>query len=109
MTRMPLGGIRTPSVPAAATQPAAILWLYLCRSISGMATCATLAAVATLEPDTAAKHELAHTVEIGSPPGIEPNNVRSVEHTSKIQSQMRHSYAVFCLTHTNARYKKNND
>src|SRR3546814_6470028 len=77
MTRMPLGGIRTPSVPAAATQPAAILWLYLCRSISGMATCATVAAVATLEPDTAAKHALANTVEVGSPPGIEPNHVRA--------------------------------
>src|SRR3546814_10713996 len=32
---------------------------------------------------------------------VKPPNTRSEEHTSELQSLMRSSYAVFCLTHKN--------
>src|SRR3546814_7582631 len=45
--------------------------------------------------------------------GVDQNGVRSEEHTSELQSLMRISYAVFCLTkkinqttHTNTLHKK---
>src|SRR3546814_10199202 len=37
---------------------------------------------------------------LGADAGIPPDRIRSEEHTSELQSLMRSSYAVFCLTKT---------
>src|SRR6516162_7424032 len=63
------GGIRMPSVPPAASVPRKSGSLYLCLSISPIATTPIVAAVATLEPDTEPNSAQAPTLECISPPG----------------------------------------
>src|SRR3989344_2222119 len=66
------GGIRMPKVPPAATTAEASLSPKPRRRISGMATLPIVAAVATLEPQMAAKPPLAATVAIATPPRRRP-------------------------------------
>jgi hypothetical protein len=63
------GGIRIPSVPPAASVPRKRRSLYLCLSISAIATTPIVAAVATLDPDTEPNSAHEPTFECISPPG----------------------------------------
>ena len=63
------GGIRMPSVPPAANVPRNNGSLYLCLSISPIATTPIVAAVATLEPETEPNKAQAPTLECINPPG----------------------------------------
>jgi len=63
------GGIIIPSVPPAATVPAASFISYPYRFISGSTTDAIVAAVAGPDPQIAPKAVHAPTVEIAIPPG----------------------------------------
>src|SRR5262245_57133676 len=73
MTKVMLGGIRASRVPPLAQTPVARPLLYLCLSISGIATRAITAAAATLEPEAAPKPAQAQLVATARPPGSEPN------------------------------------
>ena len=64
-----LGGIRMPRVPPAATVPSTTVRLYPRDSISGIAIAPMVTAVATLEPEIAAKIAQAKTVATPRPPG----------------------------------------
>ena len=64
--------MREANVPAAATTPAAKRLSYPRASISGMATLANTADVATDAPDTAANPAVENTVETAKPPGSQP-------------------------------------
>ena len=66
------GGIRMPRVPPAAMEPMMSGRPYPRRSISGMAIIPMVAAVATLEPDTAAKMAHEKMLATASPPGRKP-------------------------------------
>src|SRR5438477_5555036 len=63
------GGIRMPSVPPAASEPKMSGRAYPRRSISGMAIMPMVAAVATLEPEIAAKIAHEKMLATASPPG----------------------------------------
>src|SRR6056300_87652 len=63
------GGIRIPKVPPAATDPRNSDSLYPFFSISGYETVPTVAAVATLEPEVAAKIALEAIFACIKPPG----------------------------------------
>ena len=67
------GGIRIPMVPPAATVPAAKPLLYLNRRMGGIETLAMVAAVATDDPEMAAKPPQAATVAIARPPRLLPS------------------------------------
>ncbi len=69
MMKPTLGGINHPRVPPAAMLPVASLGEYPNFLISGRAHVPIAAAVATEEPDTAAKPALATMVVMASPPG----------------------------------------
>jgi len=72
MTRIADGGISEASVPPAATTPAASFLSYPDLSISGMATRANTADVASDAPYTAANPAVAKTVATANPPGSHP-------------------------------------
>ena len=76
--RLTLGGISIPSVAAEAIVPRTSFSLYLRLRNSGNATVEIVAAVATEEPDTAAKIALAPILECSSPPGSGDNHSASV-------------------------------
>ena len=63
------GGIRIPRVPPAAIEPYISSFWYPRFSISGMAIRPIVAAVATLEPQTAPKMAQAKTLATARPPG----------------------------------------
>ena len=63
------GGIRMPRVPPAAMEPMMSGRPYPRRSISGMAIIPMVAAVATLEPEIAAKIAHEKTLATARPPG----------------------------------------
>ena len=63
------GGMRIPRVPPAASEPRKSRSLYPRRSISGYATVPTVAAVATEEPEDAAKMAQEPMFACMSPPG----------------------------------------
>ena len=64
-----LGGIRIPRVPPAAMQPVAKASEYFNFCISGRAMVPNMAAVASEDPEMAAKQAQAPTVAMDSPPG----------------------------------------
>ena len=66
--------MRMPSVPPAASVPRKSGSLYLCLSISPMATTPIVAAVATLDPDTEPNRAQAATLECISPPGSQESH-----------------------------------
>ena len=63
------GGIRMPRVPPAASVPRNSGSLYLCLSISPIATTPIVAAVATLDPDTEPNSAQEPMLECIRPPG----------------------------------------
>ena len=71
-----------PSVPPAATAPAARRSVYPNRRISGIATLPIVAAVATLDPETAANPPHATIVAIASPPRRCPRNELAASYSS---------------------------
>ena len=73
--RVMLGGRRTPSVPTVATIPVESFLLYPYRSISGIATLAKVAEVATTDPQIALNTVAPITVATASPPGMCPRNL----------------------------------
>src|SRR5512139_461123 len=79
-----LGGMRKPRVPPAATLPVESRGSYLNRSISGRATVPMAAAVATEDPDTAAKAPHAPIVATASPPGTRRNHFSNDEYRSVV-------------------------
>src|SRR3990167_2028652 len=72
-----LGGIMIPSVAPAAVMPYVSFGLYPLWIISGQATLPSVAAVAMLDPDTAAKTAEAAAQACASPPGVRPNHLAS--------------------------------
>jgi hypothetical protein len=72
MSRTTLGGMTTPSVEPAATDPVASTGLYLYLRIWGRATVLMVAAVAVFEPQMAAKPAQARTVAMAKPPRMWP-------------------------------------
>src|SRR6516225_5581113 len=74
------GGIRMPSVPPAASVARKSGSLYLCLSISPIATTPIVAAVATLDPDTEPNNAHAPTLECISPPGNHDSHCISEEY-----------------------------
>jgi hypothetical protein len=86
------GGISEPSVPAEATQPVARPGSYLCLSISGTAMRLMPAAVATDDPEAAAKSVQAATLATASPPGTPPSATRIAwnnDEVSRVSVQMK--------------------
>src|SRR3546814_3535996 len=55
------------------------------------------------ELETAIDEATASATQLGTALGIGPVTERSEEHTSELQSLMRISYAVFCLTKKNTK------
>ena len=74
------GGIRMPSVPPAASVPRNSGSLYLCLSISPIATTPMVAAVATLDPDTEPNSAQAPMFECIRPPGSHDSHCISEEY-----------------------------
>jgi len=74
------GGMRIPSVPPAASVPRKSGSLYLCLSISPIATTPIVAAVATLDPDTEPNSAHAPTFECIRPPGSHDSHCISDEY-----------------------------
>ena len=74
------GGIRMPSVPPAASVPRNSRSLYLCFSISPIATTPMVAAVATLDPDTEPNSAQAPMFECIRPPGSQDSHCISAEY-----------------------------
>ena len=74
-TMMMLGGIRMPSVPPAAIDAEhGLAARSRADSISGMATVPTVAAVATLEPETAENIAQLAMLACSRPPGSRPRS-----------------------------------
>ena len=71
------GGIRMPSVPPAASVPRNRRSLYLCFSISPIATTPMVAAVATLDPDTEPNSAHEPMFECIRPPGSHDSHCTS--------------------------------
>ena len=71
------GGIRMPSVPPAASVPRNRRSLYLCFSISPIATTPMVAAVATLDPDTEPNSAQEPMFECIRPPGSHDSHCTS--------------------------------
>jgi hypothetical protein len=69
MIMLMLGGIRMPSVPPAANDPKKSGGLYLRFSMLGIETVPIVAAVATDDPEVAAKSALEATLVCIKPPG----------------------------------------
>src|SRR5690554_1286825 len=74
MTIIMLGGIKTPSVPPATTDAVDSLSEYPSDRMAGIATFPIVAAVATLEPQTAPKPPHDAMVAIAIPPFRRPRN-----------------------------------
>src|SRR4030042_7108414 len=81
MISVTLGGMMTPGVPTVATIPEESLLSYPYRSISGIATPATVAAGAADEPQMALKAVAPMTVAVARPPGIWPTNLLAASYS----------------------------
>jgi len=82
--KMVLGGIITPRVPAAATQPVARESSYPYLFISGMATLPMAAAVAFVEPHMAAKPAQAAIVAMARPPRRWPKTTYPASYSRRL-------------------------
>src|SRR3546814_2481943 len=69
------------------------------RQIPGLSHCSWSGAMGTWahKPGVSVAAEL-HTLTLPGKPCVVSLKLRSEEHTSELQSLMRHSYAVLCLT-----------